>query len=417
MEAASSTLSSGRPYRVELQEKINIIGHSLADSIRRIVENVPGGPHRPQELSRALGINKDLSSRALNACKKQDPLAAIHAMPGPEGLRQLLTAARRKGVAIDVIASAEDAVRDFDGLIRNDAGDRAGLDAIIGAWLPDSREKIEMTARQSVFRGMASLKGHFVRTAVVTFMVCPSRNAALQVCDTVVVAGLLGLRRMRPGAVVECSSTLKRVPGTPGAESEAIGPLLQEFCAPEALQLHMRTEGERIYYNLADNGVGPRSAADVWLAEPQDNFPPRWQDEHNPGHRRFFCATVEQPTRTLIFDVLLHEDVWAGREPELFVYDTTVSGLVDVNDRARDGARFDVPETIQRLGKGLSGVRATEVPNYARILQSICTRKGWDGERLRAYRCRLQFPVYGCQVGMVFDPPAAPAWPTRFEGA
>ena len=412
METTVIAYQSGEHAHDDLQNKIVVIGRNLADTIRRVLDEIPGAPYRPQELARALGINKDLSSRALSACRKQDPFAAAHLMPGPEPLRQLLRAAARKGVDQAIIKSADEAVRAFDLLIRTDAGDRAGLDAIIGAWLPDARERFEMTAKQNMFKGAANLKGLFTETALITFMVYPARAAANTHCDTALLAGLLGLRRLRPGAVFQYSSVLHEAEHTHatlnGERVEpARGPLLREFCAPESLQIDTRIEGDRVHYTLADNGVGPKSAVDLWLAEFYAQNHPRWH-RPGPGERRFFYATVEQPARTLIFDLLVHEDVWPRCDPELRIYDTVVNGVADVNDPTRDIDRLDLAESVQPLGQGTSRFRATEVPNYLDLLNYVCRKVGWDGERFRAYRCRIHYPFYGSQTCMVFDPPPAP---------
>jgi hypothetical protein len=401
------------PARVlELQDRISRVGRNLANAIRGVVDSVPGGPHRPQELARTLGINKDLSSRALSACRKQDPFAAAHLMPGPEPLRRLLRAAARRGVDPSVIKDAEEAVRQFDLLIRTDAGDRAGLDAIIGAWLPDARQRFELTAKQAMFKGAASLKGLFTETALVTFMAYPSSGAEDEWCDTALLAGLLGLRRLRPGATVQYSSVLHEREHTRATlNGERVGvdrePLLREFCQPASVEIRTRMEGDRVHYTVADNGVGPRSAVDLWLAEFYARNHPRWR-RPSAGPRRFFYATVEQPARTLIFDMLVHEEVWPGCEPELVIYDTTVNGVADVNDPTRNVDRLDLAESIQPLGRSLSGYRASEVPNYLDLLRHVCKKMNWDDSRFRAYRCRIHYPFYGSQVCMVFDPPPAP---------
>ena len=110
----------------------------------------------------------------------------------------------------------------------------------------------------------------------------------------------------------------------------------------------------------------------------------------------------------MIFDLLVHEDVWPRCDPELRIYDTVVNGVADVNDPTRDIDRLDLAESVQPLGQGTSRFRATEVPNYLDLLNYVCRKVGWDGERFRAYRCRIHYPFYGSQTCMVFDPPPAP---------
>jgi hypothetical protein len=114
------------------------------------------------------------------------------------------------------------------------------------------------------------------------------------------------------------------------------------------------------------------------------------------------------PTQTLILDVLLHEDVWPGCEPELVVYDTVVRGVANPNDASRNFDRLDVAESIEFLGRGAANFWAAEVEDYPRLIEYACGKLGWDAEKFRGYRCRIRYPIYGSQVCMSFTPPPAP---------
>ncbi|GAA0752819.1 hypothetical protein LRH25_26065 [Ideonella azotifigens] len=39
------------------------------------------------------------------------------------------------------------------------------------------------------------------------------------------------------------------------------------------------------------------------------------------------------------------------------------------------------------------------------LIRQACEAVGWDAERLRGYRCKVRYPIYGSQIGMAFSLP------------
>lgn len=401
---------SGLPDAVE--NRIGQVGRRLSEAFRALIDAMPGGPYRPQELARALGVKKDLSSRVFRATRSGDPIAVVHLMPGPVPLRQLVEAAAGKSIHPDIVLEAQAAIRDFDVLIRRDAGDRASLDAIISSCLPDAREKFELFHKQAVFRGIAQLKGTVTDVTVCTALLNPSENG--EMLDGVWMAGFLGLRRIRPNAVVHTRSdrtgpsATDRSPLTLDREPvESLrGLLLEQFCSKPLPTIQAHQHGTAVHYSLAGNAIGPNSAVDLFFAELTTNCMRRYR---LPNRNLFGPSSdIAIPTRTLIFDVLLHEDVYPGSYPELLIYDTAINGIADLTDASREIDRLDVFETVHALGRDSSKWRATEVPRYVETVQHVLGRLGWSHERFRGYRCRIQYPIYGSQIYLAFTAPDKP---------
>lgn len=396
-----------------IEAKIDQVMRTLTEALLSVLDGVSHTPFRPQELARSLKLNKTLTSCVHRAVRAADPLAAAHLMPGPEALRMLLKAAGRKGVDRARIAVAEQAVSAFDNLIRCDVGTRSGLDAVISASLPAARKKFELANKQAAFKAMANLKGAMVEVHCTTCLAHPSEDAERN--DLAVIVAMRGLRRVRPGAVAQVST---RYAGPDvgemvsltldGKRAESIdGLLLRPYCSSPPPRLDVRQAGGCAQYIVADQGIGPDSAVDVVFAEIRQRGLARYQPAE--GHRTSGAgAEVEQPVRTLVLDFLLHEEVWPGCEPELRIYDTTVRGVANPNDRGRDIDRLDVAESIEFLGHGPAKFRAVEIPNYLEMLRHVCGKLGWDAEKFRGYRCRIQYPVYGSQISVDFDPPERP---------
>ena len=80
------------------------VARRLGDSVRELIAAVPGSPARPMQLTKTLGLNKVLASRLLSATRTREPLAIAHLMPGPEALKRLVAAARKKQVPADILS-------------------------------------------------------------------------------------------------------------------------------------------------------------------------------------------------------------------------------------------------------------------------------------------------------------------------
>jgi hypothetical protein len=399
---------------------ISSTGRALGHSVSSVLDAVGREGHGPAELARTLGIDKVLASRALKASRNRDPMAVVFLSPGPDPLRRVIKAAARRGVEERLIDQAERAIHQFDCLIKQHAGDRSALDAIISSWLPQARAEFELRRKQSAFKAMSQLKGAVADVNLATVVLHPSDDG--EHLDVVWVTGLLGLHRLRPGAAVKFATRRldggdqpRRPVSLDGQSVDGLhGVRLDAYCSSPAPELDVVRAGEVVHYTLAGDAFGPRSAVDLVFAEVNRNEMKRYVA---PGSARkgYVFAEISTPTRTLHFDVLVHSDVYRGGgadtaaiEPQLLIYDTALDGVANINDPSRDIDRMDMLESIQSLGIGPSRWRSADVPNYAELIREVCTRLGWDAESFRGYRCRIDYPIYGSQVAMAFDPPERP---------
>jgi hypothetical protein len=183
---------------------------------------------------------------------------------------------------------------------------------------------------------------------------------------------------------------------------------LREYCSTPTPTLEVHRIGEVVHYTLADEGFGPRSAVDVVFTEVNRGEVRRFNP---PGvtRRGYVFAEVSTPTKVLQFDAFVHQDVYPGSEPTLRVYDTSFEGVADVNDPAREIDRIDTLEAIERLGPGLASRHSAIAPRYAEQVALVADRMGWDPRAFFGRRCRVDYPIYGSQIAMVFERPQKPA--------
>ena len=404
-----SAAPSDRHVPIGLEASMTEVGRDLVDAMVTVLAEVPGSPRGPQALATTLGLDKVLTSRMLKATRSRDPMAALHSAPGPEPIRRLLRAARKKGVRSDAVEAAMSAVDRFEALIRDDLGDRAALDAIIAAWLPEARREFELRAKQSAFKAMSHIKGAMVELNLGAVVLAPSDDG--ERIDVLWLIGLLGLRRLRPEAVVKFSTrriTEGDSPRTPmtleGKPAEDLtAARVEAFCEADAAPLDVRRVGDVMHYMLGGDDFGPRSGRDVVCVEVNRRELPRFVPAGS-GRLSYVFSEVGTPAKSLVLDVLVHESLFTRARPELLIYDTSLEGVASVNDRSRDADRVDMVESLQPMGRGASGLRVRTMPRYTDLLSRMLNATGLDEQAFGVHRCEIDYPVYGSQIAVALTP-------------
>jgi hypothetical protein len=408
-EAAPIGTSSSGPPPAELEAEITAVGDRLVASIREVIDALPVRTAGPQALARLLGIDKVLASRVLKAARARDPIAATHAMPGPEPLRRLIRAAGKRGADGARVAEAAAAIDQFESLIRERLGDRSLLDAVLSAWVPEARREFELRRKQAAFKAMSQIKGAQADAIVATVVVMPSARPRL--LDVAWINGLAGLQRVRPGVQVKIS-TRRFTPGAGERRPTSLDGtsledeshlLIREFCSDPLPRLRIERAGQSVHYILGEPGFGPDSAVDVVFGESNRGELPRVLPADS-SRRSFFFAEISVCAKVLQFDVLIHQDLYRSAPPELRIYDTSFEGVANLNDPARDVDQLDVLESVEPLGEGLARLRSIDVPRYAALMGHAFRALGVDPGVLRGFRCRVDYPIYGSQVALAFEP-------------
>lgn len=384
---------------------------SLRDALREVVADVPAQSTKPREFARVLKAHRVVVGRLLKAVEYSDPLAALCEMPRAEGLRTILKASR-SCVRKETIERASQAIVDLERLLDEELGGWGALHSVASDWLPEARRKFEMANKQAAFKAMANLKGYCADTEFCAFIGYPDQSG--ERVDAAMVAGTMGLRRLRPSAEICFTSIGAFANGsqpitmaglaTPEATDEY--PVLRQFCSSPLPQFKVLRSERRAYYLLTGNGVGPGSAVDVATACTLRGRHPMYQTDPPRRIAAFGDPTV--PCKSMLIDILLHDDVWPEVSPELIMYDTTQQEVANPNSPTGDLYRLKVTESINYLGRGVTRFRVAGIGHYVEMLQHVCDALSWDAERLRGYRCHIRYPIFGTSACVVFDPPAKP---------
>lgn len=389
---------------------IKKVGQELYDAFYAVAEQIPAKSRSPQEFARTLKIHRTLAGRLLSAIRTDDPLAAVSRLPRSEGLRMILQGAR-SSVSEDAINRAETALRTFEQVVNHELGGWDGFDAAITEWLPDARKRFELANKQLMFKGLANLNGVRADVQLDTAIYYPDSTGRR--VDIAIIEGLVNLRRLRPSVRVSVAAHTPSpsapqpleflTEDAPEEDSAHRYPLLRQFCSSPCPQLEPVKTGQMVNYVLTGNSIGHNSAVDVFAANLVRGGRPMYREPSDPPMRPHWSAGVNLPAKTLLMNLLLHEDVWATHEPQLMVYDMHARGLAAPGDPSREFDRIDTVEELQPLGRGASRFRASEVGQHVEIVQHVCDSLGWNSDLLRGYRVRVQYPLVNAQYCIAFD--------------
>lgn len=409
----ASTPGAGSDLRTRFEE----LGAVLGDRLGEVVTALPRHSG-PTIVASQLGITAVTASRLLKAIGQSDPIATLRLLPGPKPLQQIVASARRKGVSEGLCDAALGVVEEFGVLIRDEAGDRGALNAMLSAWLPDARRDFEAQRRQTIFKSMAEINGVSTAFELNSIVLAPSAQPGL--IDVVDIKALMGLDRIRQDAIVQLGTQRLGGPtvADPGERSQDDPPRiptnldgdpaldglhtvrLDEFCGAAPAPLIAKRFGAYVQYSLGPTGFGPRSKVDLVLAEV--NRAELELREPNAERPPYFYALPETASRRIVFDLVVHEDVYPDSDPDLIAYDTAGRGPAVAGDPGRELDLRHVSEPLENLGPGIARMRLLEFPRYGELQRLVFDKLGWKAEAFRSYRAAINFPLVGTQLTLSF---------------
>lgn len=398
-----------------LEPRIRSVGQELAASLSGILDALPGGVEAgPQKLAEALGVDRVLTHRILKATRVDDPLACAYHAPGPEPMRRFLRRARQRGVDNSLVQRASAAISQFESLVRDELGNRSALTSVLASFLPEARHEFELRRKQSAYRAMSELFGNDCDVSVHSVYIAPSADGIS--IDIAWVMGTLGLRRLRPGVTVKFATkrhaadgsatqlpqTLDGRQGAPDTDYR-----IDQFHVAAPAPVEILESGDALHYVLGETGFGPTSVTDLLMGELTRAGIPKTVPAHS-GRRGWFYGSSTIPARTLLFEVHVHRDIYPDSEPELLLYNSHENGVADVNDISRDIDRMDLIEELEFLGCSSKNQKTRVAPRHHEVTAHVFEQLGWNPGEFNCWRTTIDYPVYGMQVVMAFDPPETP---------
>lgn len=361
------------------------------------------------EICKHLGIHRKLAWQMRSVAFGTDPFKAVRMMPSRAGVQTLAEAVTGREGGEALAARLVAATVAFESLVLEHAEDRSSLEMLAEATEGD--DSAEERWREHAFKGNSFIWGAQARAIVAIVAIHPSRTRSGWF-DIMQVRGLVGLTRVRPDvrwlvgqSVVMDDRAVTRAPDRepldPQAASAAGGaPVLGEFCSPPMPRL-VRTPqpGGLLHDELLPAPVGQHGQQTIFMGEIIRNLgAAHATDEDKTAH--FGCA-VRTPAQMLVYDHLVHRELFRGVERELCVF-----GEMNSPATFDEADRLPTKDRLIRLGPGLTRARCAELPGHADMLRSLLQRAGWEPEDFEHYRVRMPYPPLPASVMIRHELPA-----------
>lgn len=394
---------------------VDVLGR-LRAAFANAIADMPGNISRATDLQRIAGIDMNLSWRLFKVAHASSPLAAAPHVPGAAYIRNFLKAASRVGVRNELLKAIESAVVEFDRLVRIHAGDRNTFNSMLSALLGnDDAGQFNLQQRRAAFRANRHLFGLQATTQLrCGFMEVgddPSR-VSLALLD-----GYVNLRQLRRNVpltisramITDDADTPFAVPArsiSPQDNGEIGLALIPQFCSQPPPQLRrVRSTGGYLTGELTNPDVGNKGAITCvtgWWAQ---DVVPRYRSPDDL--HASVMSMVRVPSESLLFCLLVREDLWANLEPKSTVYSDHRAELPYPHAEYVMDDLTSPEEHVTYVGQGAASLSTPDVPSFAEMVQHVFDRLNWDGEKFKAYRCRIAYPMMPSTVEIRIDLPSA----------
>lgn len=386
----------------EFHECLNALRGSLAD-----VLSAAGTLNaRPQEIAREFKLNKNLAWKVAKLVHSPQDKDALGFIPGSSGFQIFLQAMGKAGIGKEILNAAEDAFRDFQGMVQRHAGDRPTLQLLLDSAALGSGDANRLEeSRRLAFQGNSGVLGIQASVKLSSFYFAPNPDDPEQL-DFAAVSGLFGLRRFRPDAKWVLLRHSKQdgegrdvaVPQRIPLDPRFSGPgpsLLGNFTTSPALEVTVRTIGNVEFFELAEGPIGNTGVGDVCFGYFNLKDVPRFRGEENQdGRLHVFLAS---PVETLVFDLFLHKDMDIPEMP-------SAEMALDFHHVGGTAYQDAIPlpsQPRQLLGTSPS-VATPLIKDYNRMTDLVWNRLGWNPKDFRAWRIEVKFPPIPGTLTMSF---------------
>ena len=221
MSTTTDSDRSSSPFEKEIKDVLQRIRVSLTE----LMTSVGADPTRPQDMARQLGVNKNLTWKVSKIIRETDPGSVVPQLPGKEGFRILMRAARRCGAPDELLELAENALSSFDDLVDTHSGTRDTLELMVGHLSGEIDVARAEAERKLAFRGNSAIWGVQARMQLCVNVVAPGDDPDW--ADLAWLSGLVDFRRLRGDVCWTIASARK-------ADDSGVGPAVGRNHCPRS---------------------------------------------------------------------------------------------------------------------------------------------------------------------------------------
>jgi hypothetical protein len=367
----------------------------------QVIENLPGPIRRAADVQRVLGLDKALGWQLFRIGSGADPIEAGPLVPRPAPLAKALKAAARCGVPGPVIAEASEAAEVFEDLVERHAGHRSAFDAMARGLAQGEAEQVQLKDRRAAFRANRNIWGISAQASYSCLIYHASEQPGMQ--DSVLVAGQLGLQRLRPDARISVgylwsvhkSEDAARPVGARVTAQQHVD-FIEDFSTSPLPVLSVREVEPKVMEATLDlRGVG-RAGAVTYFARHTARAA---SGENTPWWGAI--GTCRVPAEVAVHDVMIPRGWSAPSSASAAVY----GNLQDPRRAgARDsGDRLPCALTLAHLGQDLARLQNPSIPRCPELVAAVLCGMAWQDATYDLFRCVMEYPILHAGIATRVD--------------
>jgi hypothetical protein len=394
------TSATQDPFRDEASRVLEGYRSALNDVIRGVTSE----GNRSQDLETVLGLDKTLAWKVSSAAACSFPFDVARHIPGKSAIKIITKAGKRQGLDSEVLKRVESAYEEYEQLIKTHAGDRATLEMMLCSYSERERKSVDRDYRKAGFRSNSYTFGIQSKLVYRTYILAPSESSD-SMFDFISLRGFIGLRRIRANApwivhrpkIVDdqgCSFQLGESrpidPPDAAEQGESIVPWMREFSTKPLPNVRRAFVGDgRMHMEILEGCVGDTGRSNYVLGEYMSRAGSRVRSESNISVE--LALKADMPIERIVFDQIVHRDLFDGAEPNLTVY-SELTGSTPPKSNSEGRHELPIHDRVECLGSGLASMHSAEIPDYRAVLRKSFESIGWNPDQFVAHRFILEYP-------------------------
>ena len=358
----------------------------LRGAILALYGEAGADPERPQEVSRRLGLNKNLTWKISRVLQAEDAFEALPLLPGRAGLELVLGAAMSAGASEAALGRARRAIESIDSMVAVHGGDRATMDLMVDNMAGTGLER----SRKLAFRGNAGIWGVSARVRTSSQVLAPNAGDP-DMLDVVLVAGFQDVKRFRPTPrwplfrlgryEIQGAEERFHIEESAGAPAG----LMASFVRGAMPEVHIKEEGDGLIYEVGDGAVGNTGKFDCYFGFGYRKDVPRHATKSDDS--AWLAASIAMPVETLLFDLFVHKDMPEGLAAETALYGGAWQGITEFPELAQ----LPIHTRPIHLGRG-ADLSTPLADQYASVMDRVFAGAGWSASDFHCLRTVVEHP-------------------------
>lgn len=373
---------------------------SLRGALMDLYEDVGSDPTRPQDVSRAFKLNKNLTWKLARIIQSRDVYEAVPLIPGSSGMDIFLDRMEQAGATAGSLKRVRDALSQYESMIEVHVGDRATLELMLDSMGGSDQQLLK--SRKLSYQGNTGLWGVRAKSRITAQFLAPNTDDST-VLDAVQIAGLQHVRRLREiprwsvfriGKYADDSQRADRF-AIDALEAETPG-LMREFCRGEMPEIHIDERDDGMFYDLGQGPIGKTGEFSCYFGYGYRRFVPRYTA--NAGSRGSLYCAVSMPVEQVMFDLFVHRDLPEARNADGAVYGKPWAdrGILE------ESARLPIEERVIDLGRG-ANVSTPMAKDYPEVIGLAFERAGWNPKNFHCLRLVVEYPPMPSTIAMSIE--------------